>query len=293
MDLVERHSTEDILFDYTLRPYLPAAPTAGRLRSVNLLNLFLGEGPARAKWDELIRGIRGALGVDRTVWGVKLDGDRVLFELYFYFRSLTSASTAPELRSAIPRAICAEDVRRALAPLLRLDVMPPPHVPALMMSVDVDEATLDAGATRLAHLYLQSGLAYDLSPDGLRHTNHYTFFELGEPARLQALVGHLSNGMAHGSVAGGALQRVLIPQLYACRTICLAVKPLADAVYFAGVRTAQLLWFLRAYRWPAAAVAFVERNAADLEHVLWDVGLDFVAEGGDVRVRKTGLYGTL
>jgi hypothetical protein len=130
MDLSERHSTEDILFDYTLRPYLPASPTAGRMRSVNLLNLFLGEGPARARWDQLIRGIRDALGVDRTVWGVKLDGDRILIELYFYFRSLSSASTSPELRSAIPRAIHVEDVRRALAQTLRLEVMPPPHVPA-------------------------------------------------------------------------------------------------------------------------------------------------------------------
>jgi hypothetical protein len=227
------------------------------------------------------------------VWGVKRDGDRTLVELYFYFRSLSSASAPPEMRESIVKPISHREVYAALASSLAIRVAYPAHVPAIMMSVDADADALDAGATDLVHVYLMSGVSYDLSPGGLEHKNHYLFFEMNEPDRLKAMVAHLANGMAHGSIAAERLQLVLAPALYSCRTICLAVKPKSDAVYFAGVRTSQLLWFLREHHWPQATIDYVQTNEADLEHLFWDVGVDFVAEGGSVLTRKTGIYGTV
>jgi len=290
---VERHERDCVLYDYTMRPYRPPGSTAGRMKSANLLYHLLETSPMRDRYRRLLDGVRSALGTDRTVWGVKLDGGRLLFELYFYFRSLTSASSAPEMRAAIVPPITHAQVYDALRGTLEIVTAYPDHVPAIMMSVDVDDRVLEKGSTDLVHLYLMSGLSYDLGPGGLEHKNHYLFFETSEPDRLRAMVAHLSNGMAHGSAAAQCLHKVLVPALYSCRTICLAVKSKADAVYFSGVRTSQLLWLLREHGWPATAIAFLESSQEDFSHVLWDVGIDFTAPGGEVRTHKTGIYGTL
>jgi hypothetical protein len=192
----------------------------------------------------------------------------------------------------IPAPITYRQVARALSPTLRIAHPPPPHAPWIMFSLDVGDEALARRRADVLHLYLLSGFSFDIDGAGARHANHYKFFETSELDRLRELLGHLSNGMLHGSACGFDFQRVLPPELVACRTICLAIKPLSDAVYFAGVTTAQLLWFLRTHGWPERTAAFVEQRADDFAHLRWDVGLDFTSRDGKIVWTKTGLYGT-
>ena len=288
----EFHDRNEPLFDYTMRPYSTGTSTEGRPRSVNVLYRAIAGSSQEDRWMQLIGGLRAALGVDRTVWGIKFADGRLYFELYFYFRSLTSSSAAPELRSAIPAAITYPQVFAALDPTHTVRVAYPVHAPVLMMSIDVDDVSLDRGWTDVAHLYFMSGMAYDLGAGGMRHTNHYEFFETNEPLRIQAMVGHLINGLAHGSACGPNLQKVLIPELYSCRTVCLAAKQQADAAYFSGVQTQQLLWLIEKQGWPAPIVDYVKANEEAYSHVRWDVGIDFRSENGVLHSTKSGIYGT-
>ena len=72
----------------------------------------------------------------------------------------------------------------------------------------------------------------------------------------------------------------------------LAAKRSADGIYFAGIDTAQLQWFLERFGWPEPTRVFVADHADDFAHVRWDVGLDYVATSGGLRWVKSGLYGT-
>jgi hypothetical protein len=87
---------------------------------------------------------------------------------------------------------------------------------------------------------------------------------------------------------------VLIPELFACRRVCVAKKRRCDAVYFSGVAVGQLLYFLKRFSYPGPLVEFVERHQERFEHLLFDVGLDYrQGDDGAIVYPKTSFYGTL
>jgi hypothetical protein len=290
---METCTADERFYDYTMRPYRPAVDPAGKLRGANLLFEFASRGGQPEKWRALVADLRRELGPNRTVWGLKLVDGKLSGELYFYFRAIASSSVHREDPADAPTPISWDQVCRALGGSLRPDPRLPAHAPWIMVSVDVDDEILQRGTVEVLHLYLNSGLSFDVRREGIEHANHYTFFEMSEMERLRALMEHLGNGLVHGSACGVQVQKVLLPRLYSCRTICLAAKRTCDGIYFAGIPTDRLLWFLRERGWPAFAVDFVENNQEALSHLRWDVGLDFVAENGEIRWRKSAVYGVL
>jgi hypothetical protein len=290
---VETCDAREPLYDYTLRPYPAAAERAGRLRSTMLLYQLLGGSARKKAWQQLIYDLRRRLGVHRTIWGVKLIEGRLSVELYFYFRTLSAARTHRESPDEIPTPITFAEVAAALAPTLRIVPAFPAHVPAIMVSVDVNDEVLARGTVEELHVYLQSGLSWDVRTEGIEHANHYTFFEMSEVDRLRALIEHQANGLIHASACGVEIQKLLLPRLYNCRTLCLAAKRKADGIYFAGIDTQQLQWFMERFAWPAETGAFLATRADDFAHLRWDVGLDLVAAEEGFRWVKAGVYGTL
>ena len=235
----------------------------GRLRStVSLSAGLLEHSREQPAWQALIAGLRSRLGLHRTIWGAKLIDGALTVELYFYFRTLASSSTHRESPDVIAAPITFDQVAEALAPTLRIVPAYPRHAPAIMVSVDVNDAILARGEIGELHVYLQSGLSWDVRPDGIEHANHYTFFELAEVDRLRALLEHQANGLMHASACGVDIAQLLLPRLYQCRTLCLAAKRRADGIYFAGIDGTQLDWFFERFAWPASARALLREHAA-------------------------------
>jgi len=287
---VEIGGEREVLYDYTMRPY--STTRGGKLRSTVLLYRLLAESRQKEKWRQLISAVRRTLGANRTVWGMKLIDGRLSAELYFYFRALSAARAHREPPARIPEPITFSQVVSALAPVLRIKPSYPSQIPAIMVSVDVNDEVLARGEIDELHVYMQSGLSWDVRSDGIEHANHYSFFELQEMDRLRALIEHQANGLFHASACGVDIQKLFLPRLYNCRTICLAAKRRADGIYFAGVDTGQLCWFLEHFTWPESARAFVTAHADDLAHLRWDIGLDFVVTDSGLTWVKSGVYGT-
>ena len=57
------------------------------------------------------------------------------------------------------------------------------------------------------------------------------------------------------------------------------------------MNVSQLLFFLNKLRYPSPLIECVRSNESRLDHLLFDVGFDYVAEGGNVRILKSGYYG--
>src|SRR6185369_14324161 len=74
----------DRYFDYCLEPYRPRRPWEGKLRSENLLWDSLRAGGCYEVFRAPLQAVQQSLGCDLTVWGVKWDGTRLWWELYFY-----------------------------------------------------------------------------------------------------------------------------------------------------------------------------------------------------------------
>ena len=295
---VEISAAQEPLYDYTMRPYPAAVDPAGRLRSTMLLYQLLEGSRQKQAWMRLIAGLREKLGVHRTGWGVKRVDGRFGAELYFYFRTLSSASPRDGGAETIPEPITFAQVADALAPTLKIRPTYPAHAPAIMVSVDVNDEILARGEIEQLQVYLRSGLSWEVRADRIEHANHYTFFELAEMDRLRALIEHQANGLLHASACGVDIAQLLLPRLYNCRTLCLAAKRQTEGIYFAGIDTDQLRWFMQHFDWPQSTQAFLAARADGFLHVRWDVGLDFVATaagagGANLRWVKGGVYGTL
>ncbi len=289
----ETCAPRDPLYDYTMRPYAAGVDQTGRLRSSTLLYQLLAGSRQKDAWQCLIAGLREKLGLHRTIWGAKYIDGRIGAELYFYFRTLSSARGDRDPRECIPEPITFAQVADALAPTVRILPTYPAHAPAIMVSIDMDDTVLARGEIEELHVYMQSGLSWNVRADRIEHANHYEFFELSEVDRLRALIERQANGLLHASACGVDIAQLLLPRLYNCRTICLAAKRQADGIYFAGIDTEQLRWFMDQFDWPQSTRSFLAMHADDFAHIRWDVGLDFVAAGAGFRWVKSGVYGTL
>ncbi len=80
----EYATNEDKFTNYALWPYEPALAFEGKLRSINLLFQSFEVAGADDSMFRLVRLIREAAGIGKTVYGVKRAGGGLKWELYFY-----------------------------------------------------------------------------------------------------------------------------------------------------------------------------------------------------------------
>jgi hypothetical protein len=274
----------DPALNYCLWPYAPVAPVADKFRSINLLYQSFDCAGIDARAGAIVEAIRDAIGPFRTVFGVKLLDGRLGWEFYFYDYARRD------------RQVSMSRVLRAIRPWAPTAVVPNENLPYFMFSLDLDDA-LARGVRELdvVHMYIgnpgsavSSGIAYTVTRDSCQLDNFYFFFDAA--TQLPDVARKVASSAFFDETAL-PLDQVLIPALRRCKTICVANKQTHDCIYFSGVDVTQLLWFLEHLGYPQPIVAFVHANRHNLDHLLFDVGLDYRMEGGALRVLKSGYYG--
>jgi len=279
-----RTTDADRYFDYCLQPYDPLRDPRGKLRSEALLWNSLDVAEAPAALDQALRAVQQTAGRDMTVIGIKHHAGRLWWELYFYDRLKEDS------------AVRAASIIDAVAPWFRVGPAPRETVPYFMFSFDVRPETAAGGSVDVVNLYLpyfqvQGGRSYKLSADGLEMDNVYRF--LHPKTEIRQILHDIRQSVFvdHTRVP---LSRVLWPELIDCNRICVAKKRFADAVYYSGIDVGQLLFFLRAMDYPAPIVAFVEAERAQLDHLRFDVGIDYTMRAdGSLVMTKSSYYCTL
>ncbi len=271
----------DRYFDYCLQPYQPRRPTAGKLRSENLFWRSVDLAAAAPAIEPAVRALQQGAGRDLTVFGIKHQAGRMWWELYFYDVDRGQGA----LRSS--------DVPALVRPHLAFTVAARESLPYFMFSFDLhpDARAVDSLNYYLSAYQVQGGRSYKLQGDRIELENSYRFYhpklevqELLHDLRTSALVDYTRV----------PLQQALLPELFACNRICIAKKRHADAVYYSGLDVEQLLFFLRRFGWPAAFNESIAQAQDRLDHLRFDVGIDFTMDGqGRVSTTKTSCYGTL
>lgn len=277
----------DRYFDYCLQPYSPRRQPRGKLRSENLLWHSLQVAGLLERARPPLLALQASLGRDMTVWGVKTDGARLFWEFYLY-----------DPKKEDPRATVA-GLRETLAPWLELRPQVRESIPYMMVSFDLDAKILDRGSVDELNLYLtgtslHEGRSYKVFAD--RPAEFENLYRFLEPKReIDTVLPLLTSSMWLDFDADPRLlARVLIPQLFACKRICVAKKRLRDGVYFSGIDVDQLSTFMQRFAYPEPIRAFLKRHAEELDHIFFDVGIDYQPDGqGGVDYPKTSFYGTL
>ena len=271
-------------FDFCLWEYPPAAPVAGKLRSANLLARSFEQEGVGARGAELMQAIRRGFGESRSVWGIKQEGGRISWEFYFY-----DYDRQQRTRS-IPRLL---EIAR---PFFQCDVPTTESTPYFMFSIDLD-AGLIAGRRALEDIQVyignigtrvSSGICYEVTRRQTRLKNFYFFFEAR--AEMENVVGKATSSI-HLDLSRVELSEVLWPEMVDCGIIVVANKQDRDGVYFSRVNVDQLLFFLRRMGYPREHVSFVEQNRGRLDHMLYDVGIDYRMSGDRLEFVKSAYYG--
>jgi hypothetical protein len=165
-----------------------------------------------------------------------------------------------------------------------------------MFSLDIDPALIRGESDMdVVHMYVgnpgstvSSGICYAMREESFTLENFYFFFDA---ATQMQQAGDKISCSAHVDPVNIDLDEILLPQLRDCQTICVANKQEHDCVYFSGVDVAQLLYFMHRLEYPEQTIAFVEQNRSMLDHLLFDVGIDYRVEGDEVVFLKSGYYG--
>jgi hypothetical protein len=265
---LERSAAGDRYADYCLWDYPPVVPPHGKLRCANLLWRALDTAGAGAEFHAACRALRDGLGPFRTVFGVKKIADRLSFEFYFYDYA------------RLERKVSITRVLDILAPFAACPLTYSEGRPYFMFSIDLDS---DIVARRrpldMINVYA-----------GLRLANFYFFFDARK--QMDDIVAKVACS-AHHDLRTLPLREILRPELMDCQVIVVANKKVNDGIYFSRVGIDPLIGFLERERFPADLVAFARQHRHELDHMLYDVGLDYVIEGGAVRITKSAFYGLL
>ena len=277
-------------FDFIMDSYPMSADPTGRPTS---LDMFLATVPAdsqhRSTFAELADSLIGTLGPDRTVWGLKLDDTGVSWELYFYPHRREDADSP---------ASFFEGARSTFESLVGWDA--PRSIPKNANLISFEFRIDEAGVSIPRELDIyhdvagRSGMivAYQLNRDIYRLKNTYEVFRLPDEADL--LRARLdSSRYAYPENAGVAGDHWIsaIESLRSCDLVWCSYKPDRDGVYAGRVDVSDLDEFLARYGYPQHLQDWVRGHLDQLDHLRYDIGMDYTIHDGQIQVHKTGFYG--
>ncbi len=274
---------DDLYYNYCWWPYRPIADPTSKLRGAALLlkTLDLSSAPEHAY--EAVAALQRELGMFRTIWGAKWVEGQFRWEFYFYDYQRRR------------RDVSITRVLELLRPLYGAKVCVNENLHYFMFSLDMPFTEGMNRSIDHVHMYLgnpgssvSSGVSYQLDGEMATLENFYFFFD-AHGQRDQAIAKMCCSPFYDGTVL--EIEALLIPELGACRTLCVANKRQCDTIYFSGIDVEQLIGFLRRFDYPSEIQHFVRKNRGQFDHLLFDVGFDYVARGREIEVLKSGFYG--
>lgn len=290
-DAPEREVAAPELYDYCYWPYRSLVPAQDQLCSSNLLFQSFAVAGVPALQD-VCTAIRRDIGVGRTVFGTKFDGTTLSWEFYFYdYERLDRKVSLSRVAASISSlADCKLPINEAR--------------PYFMFSLDFDahfDKSRSEGRAVIdkANLYfgnpdcsVSSGMSYGLTRQGITFDNLYYFYD-AEKEYEQVLQKLLCS--AHLDLGKFCVDDVVWPFMRPRGSdkgcIVIANKRHNDGIYFSRIRLPQLIYFLRRLNYPDAIINYVESHCHELEHLLYDVGMDYRMRNGKVEILKSSFYG--
>jgi len=284
-DLIYGKMPDDAKYkNYCAWDYEPLCDGTGKLRPSALMYFAIASESSREFLYEAIAEIQKAHGLFESVYGIKRVDNRWQIEIYIYDYDRTS------------RRRSWTSLFRGQNGLLSSSLNVRESIPYFMFSFDLDrQVQLDRGRVDTAHLYIgnpgsvvSSGIAYRQDASGLMLENFYFFFDAIQ--EKDKIVDKMTESV-YWDVQGDQLEHLLLPQLSNCDTICLANKPACDTLYFSGIDIHQLITFCSWQMYPQRFTDFLIANTFQLNHLKYDVGVDYRWKSGQLEFLKSGIYG--
>lgn len=289
---LDRASDRDRHINLGFEAYRPVRPLVDKVRAENLLWHSLLHAGVLEQWDEPLHAIQRHVGRDRSVWGifVDLDGGALSWEL----RLLNTEARSPlGLLDAL---------RATLAPWIELAPGLEQAPPYAVLGLRFDASTMAQGKLETVELHERSPGTRELEVyrTGASSRVLVSRDTVLEPKRHIDEVLPLIKQSEFVDFAADKrlLGRVLIPELFACRRLHISKRPGCDerpgcdALCFSGVNIEQLLFAYKRFEFPAALLGFLTAHQAQLEHLLFDVSVEYRGNADKIEYPRVGYYGS-
>lgn len=281
---LEWAEANDPYVDFRVLPYEPVTPTKGRLRSSTLLYATFASFGVLERGLEIVDAARRTFGMFATGWGCKLSEAGPSWEFYWYNEHFE------------PRTKSVAMLSRTLKSFGGLHVHVDPAIPYASFSLDLDEIIQGNDGVSSLNLYFGNGVdarcpgySYLATATEMRLQNTYFVADTAVEDEMSEIRKRILYSARNGSEEATKLLLNLRP--VPCRYVYFVNKPFSDALYFS--QTDLNFWrrFLSWGSFPDSFASFVDDHLDALDHLRWDVGFNFVVEGGEVKVSKVGTYG--
>lgn len=272
---LERASDRDRHINLGFEAYRPVRPLVDKVRAENLLWHSLLHAGVLEQWDDPLHAIQRQVGRDRSVWGMFIDLDRGA--LSWELRLLNTEARSP--------LGVLDTLRATLAPWIELAPGLDEAPPYAILALRFDTHTLAQGKLETVELHERSPgtrelEVYRTGGSGRTLISRDTVLE---PKRHidEVLPLIKRSELVDFAADKRLLGRVLIPELFACRRLHISKRPSCDkrsdcdALCFSGVNIEQLLFAYKRFEFPAALLGFLTAHQAELEHLLFDVAIEY------------------
>ena len=302
-------SLDDLFLDFTYEQYIPLISNlniTNRLKSSNILVNSFKDTEYENMFRKLINNLKLKFGIDRTIWGIKNVNGNLEWELYFY-------SHPSKFKMA--RSIAVE-----FFDLPHFNKILPDY---FMWSFDINSITKASGADinlYISHkeslsddLHLLGGISYSYNGVDHIYQNSYVFWK-NVVKNLDIIKKRIINspfGYVTGINSDLYIDNILIPEFlewysneksnknqYLARKhispIATCNKQNCDSIYYLYLNIDMLIVFLKKLDYPEKQIKFLENNKEKLDHLLYDVSINYkVEDNGSVSIIKSGYYGQI
>ena len=261
-------------------------PVTDKVRGENLLWHSLLHAELLEAWDDPLHAIQRRIVVDRSIWGVFLDLDTQ--QLSWELRLLNDQPNAA--------LGLLDSVRAALRPWIELAPGLETLGPYAALGLRFDAASMAAGRIEAIELHEREDDSHNTAVYRVSASTRELISSelLREPKRHidEVLPAIKTSEFVDFAASPRLLGRVMIPELYACRRLHIAKRPTCDGLCFSGVNVEQLAFTYKRFEYPGPMLEFLTTHRAALEHLLFDVSVEYREVEGRIVYPSTGYYGS-
>lgn len=281
---LDRATDRDRHINLAFEAYRPVRPLVDKVRAENLLWHSLLHAGVLDRWDDPLHAIQRLVGRDRSVFGIFLDLETGA--LSWQLRLLNTEARSP--------LGLLDTLRDALAPWIELAPGLEQAPPYAVLGLGFDAETGTKLETVELHERRPGTRELDVHRTGPNERTLVSRDVVLEPKRHidEVLPLIKRSEFVDFSADKRLLGRVLIPELFACRRLHVSKRQTCDALAFSGVNIEQLLFAYRRFEFPAAMLGFLTAHQAQLEHLLFDVAVDYRSEGSRIVYPRVGYHGS-
>jgi len=260
-------------YDYCLYPYKPLNDNIWNISSYDLFCNISSVFSYNKKLNELICHLRESFWINKTVWGIKQNSDRLEIEFYFYLYNLEKESF-----------LVINEMLLKINEIIDVDFELKSNIECFMFSIDINENVLNNKRIDWIHLYMETWWSYYYWWSEMIYENNYFFYNPKKDLKSAANKLKELNSLE-------LVKDIFNNDYINCARLCICKKQKAIWIYYSRVKFDSFYEFIANNFNDSFILWFIANNNDKLRHLYYDISINYGKDSNNWnRVSKTWFY---